>query len=168
MMSSIPLYFDWNPTSHYGGIQKQSIFTSRWRDNWQSASVVNSSLVEDPTIRLPGFDFHRRQWSVQNRFRTGQGHCNACSKKWGFTDNEQCDCGESQSMSHIVNSCPLTKFDGGLLSLHDEDEAADNIGLLAYNNWLLWIFRRKFSRVVCVQCICCFQWHLRNAIVLFK
>ena len=66
-------------------------------------------------------------WSLLNRFRTGQGHCNhACHKKWGFTDNELCDCGESQTMSHthIVNSCPLTKFDGGLLRLHEADEAA--------------------------------------------
>ena len=39
--------------------------TSRWRDDWQSATVVNSSLVEDPTIQLPGFDLHRRQWSLQ-------------------------------------------------------------------------------------------------------
>ena len=29
-----------------------------------------------------------------------------------------------QTMSHIVNSCPLTKFDGGLLRLHEADEAA--------------------------------------------
>ena len=27
-------------------------------------------------------------------------------------------------LSHIVNSCPLTKFDGGLLRLHEADEAA--------------------------------------------
>jgi len=27
-------------------------------------------------------------------------------------------------MSHIVNSCPLTKSDGGLLHLHEADEAA--------------------------------------------
>ena len=27
-------------------------------------------------------------------------------------------------MSHIVNSCPLTKFEGGLLRLHEADEAA--------------------------------------------
>ena len=27
-------------------------------------------------------------------------------------------------MSHIVNSCPLIKFDGGLLRLHEADEAA--------------------------------------------
>ena len=40
-------------------------------------------------------------------------------------------------MSHIVNSCPLTKFDGGLLRLHEADEAADNwltTWILAYNN----------------------------------
>ena len=77
-----------------------------------------------PGIRLPGFDLHRRQWSLLNRFRTGQGHCNACHKKWGLTDNELCDCGEIQTMSHVVNSCPLTKFDGGLLRLHEADEAA--------------------------------------------
>jgi len=36
-----------------------------------------------------------------------------------------CDCGEiHQTMSQIVNSCQLTKFDGGLLRLHEADEAA--------------------------------------------
>jgi len=49
----------------------------RWRvpetidvtSQWQSATAVNSSLVEDPTIRLPGYDLHRRQWSLLNHFR---------------------------------------------------------------------------------------------------
>ena len=93
--------------------------------------MVSSTFVVDPTIRLPGFDLYRRQWSLLNRFRTGQGHCNACHKKWGFTEEmgfhkvtELCDCGEIQTMSHIVNFCPLTKFDGGLLRLHEADEAA--------------------------------------------
>ena len=27
--------------------------THRWREDWQSATVVNSTLVVDPTIRLP-------------------------------------------------------------------------------------------------------------------
>ena len=49
---------------------------------------------------------------------------NACHKKWGFTDNELCDCGEIQTMLHIVSSCPLTKFDGCLQRLHEADEAA--------------------------------------------
>ena len=53
----------------------------RWREDWQSATVVNSTLAVDPTILLPGFDLHRRQWSLLNRFRTGQGPCNVCHKK---------------------------------------------------------------------------------------
>ena len=64
------------------------------------ATVVNSTLVVDPTIRLPGFDLHRRQWSLLNRFRTGQGHCGACHKKWGFTDSELCGCGEVQTITY--------------------------------------------------------------------
>ena len=46
------------------------------------------------------------------------------TRNGGFTDNELCDYGEIQTMSHIVNSCPLTKFDSGLLRLHEADEAA--------------------------------------------
>jgi len=37
--------------------------------------------------------------------------CNEWHKKLGFTDNQLYDCSETQTMSHIVNSCPLTKFD---------------------------------------------------------
>jgi len=49
-----------------------------WRHNWKLAQVVNSHLVCDPTIRQPGFDLPRQQWSLLNRFRTEQGHCGAC------------------------------------------------------------------------------------------
>jgi len=45
--------------------------TSQWRDNWQLAMVVSSSLVADPTIRLSCFDLHWHQWSLLNRFRMG-------------------------------------------------------------------------------------------------
>ena len=38
---------------------------SRWRHNWKSAQVVNSHLVCDPTIRQPGFDLPRQQWSAE-------------------------------------------------------------------------------------------------------
>jgi len=57
-------------------------------------------------------------------FSDRPGYCNACHEKLGFTDNELFDCGDIQTVSHIVSSCPLTKFDGSLLRLHEEDEAA--------------------------------------------
>jgi hypothetical protein len=97
---------------------------SRWREDWMLASGVNSILVEDPTIRQPGFDLPRRQWSLLNRFRTAQGHCGACLKKWSLQDNDLCACGEIQTMSHIVDNCPQTKLDGGLRQLHSADDDA--------------------------------------------
>ena len=78
--------------------------TSRWREDWQSATVVNSTLVigrpQNPTSRF---------WSSHTSVVTAESFSdrpgplyNACHKKWGFTDNELCDCGEIQTMSHIV------------------------------------------------------------------
>ena len=109
-----PLWLDLQPVD----------IKSRWRHNWKSAQVVNSHLVCDPTIRQPGFDLHRQQWSLLNRFRTEQGHCGACRRKWRLTDTDLCPCGETQTMSHIVESCPLTILNGGLSLLHSADEDA--------------------------------------------
>jgi len=89
----------------------------RWRRNWKSAQVVNSHLVCDPTIWQPGFDLPRQQWSLLNRFRTEQGHCSACRRKWRLTDTDLCPSGETQMMSHIIESCPLTKLNGDLSRL---------------------------------------------------
>jgi len=97
---------------------------SRCRHNWKSAQVVNSHLVCDPTIRQSGFDLPRQEWSLLNRFRTEQGHCGACRRKWRLTDTDLCPCGETQTMSHIVESRPLTKLNGSLSRLHSADEDA--------------------------------------------
>jgi len=54
----------------------------------------------------------------------GQGHCGACKKKWKLSDSDQCSCGETQTMSHIVESCPQTRLHGGLSKLHSADDDA--------------------------------------------
>ena len=41
---------------------------SQWRESCKSASVVNAQLVDNPTIRQPGFALPRQQWSLLNRF----------------------------------------------------------------------------------------------------
>jgi len=53
-----------------------------------------------------------------------QGHWNACHKKWSFTDNELCDCGEIQTMSHIVNFCPLSW--SNLMAVYYFDKLLEN------------------------------------------
>jgi len=59
LTSRKPLWLDLQPVD----------IKSWWRHNWKSAQVVNSYLVCDPTIRQPGFDLPRQQWSLLNRFR---------------------------------------------------------------------------------------------------
>ena len=36
------------------------------------------------------FWYPQHNWSLLNHFWIGQGHCDACRKKWGFMDNELC------------------------------------------------------------------------------
>ena len=96
--------------------------SSRWRHNWRLAEVVNSHLMCDPTIRQPGFDLPWQQWSLMNCFRMEQGHRGARRRKWRLTDTDLCPCGETQTMSHTVESCPLTKLNGGLSRLQSAYE----------------------------------------------
>jgi len=86
--------------------------------------VVSAHLLDDSTIRQPGFTLPRQQWSLLDRFHTGQRHCGVCRKTWRITDTDLCSCGEIQTKSHIVESCPLTKLNGGLSQLHFADDDA--------------------------------------------
>ena len=98
--------------------------SSQWKENWRSAQVVNFSLVDDPTIWQPGFNLPRQQWSLLNLFRTAQGHCRVSKKLWNQAATDLCPCSEKQTMSHIVDSRPLTKLNGGLFQLHSADDEA--------------------------------------------
>jgi len=40
------------------------------------------------------------------------------------SDSDQCSCGETQTMLHIVESCPQTRLHAGLSKLHSADDDA--------------------------------------------
>jgi len=61
---------------------------------------------------------------LMNRFRTGQGPGRANLHKRGLTKSPSCDCGQRQTMNHIVDRCPRTKFEDGLNPLHEADDDA--------------------------------------------
>ena len=46
---------------------------TQWRGDWSSASVLNHTIVTDPTIRQPGFNLPHHTWSPMNRFQTVRG-----------------------------------------------------------------------------------------------
>jgi len=57
-----------------------------------------------------------------NRFWTGQGPWCANLHEWGLAQSPSCDCGQRQTMNHIVDTCPLTKSEGGPNLLHKADD----------------------------------------------
>ena len=71
-----------------------------------------------------GFDLRRHTRSPMNRLQTGQGPSRANLHKWGRAQSPSCDCGQQQTINHIVDMCPLTKFEGGLNLLHKVDDDA--------------------------------------------
>ena len=89
----------------------------RWREEWSKSTVTNHQLVDDPTTKPPGFDLPRKLWTLLNRFRTGHGRCAVNDHRWGLRNSPLCECGMPQTMSHIVEDCPLTRLDGGLRTL---------------------------------------------------
>ena len=84
---------------------------TQWRELVVGFCVQPYYTVTDPTIRQPGFDLPRHTWSLMNRCRTGQGPCRANVHKCGLTQSPSCDCDQRQTMNHIVDTCPLTKFE---------------------------------------------------------
>lgn len=87
----------------------------KWRKIWLENEVRNSSLVEDPTVKVPGFNLPRALRTTLNRIRTNQGKCNYLLHKWGMVESSPlCSCGQKQTIKHIVEECPLMKFSGGI------------------------------------------------------
>jgi len=88
------------------------------------AETRNKTLVTDPIIKVPGWDLTRAQWTTLNHIRVEQGRCNYLLHKWGMSDSQLCECGDKQTIYHIVQTCPNTKFEGGLAKLHEGSPAA--------------------------------------------
>ena len=68
-------------------------------------------------------------------------------RKWQLTDTDLCPCGETQTMSHIVESCPRTKLNGGLSRLHSADEDAVS-WLTNYGKWHAYEKKKKKKKLI--------------------
>jgi hypothetical protein len=95
---------------------------AEWKKIWLGSEVRNSSLVEDPTVKIPGFNLPRALWTTLNRIRTNQGKCNYFLHKWSMVESPICSCGQKQTIKHIVEECLLMKFSGGIEEIHTASE----------------------------------------------
>jgi len=57
-------------------------------------------------------------------FQDRSNPCHANLHKWGLAQSPSCYCGQRQTMNHIVDTCPLTIFEGGLNLLYEVDDDA--------------------------------------------
>lgn len=72
-------------------------------------------VVEDPNVRLTGFELDRKTWTQLNRIRSNYGHCNSLSHKWDPGISTELWSGHhSQTIHHIVDECTNRCFDGVL------------------------------------------------------
>jgi len=106
---TVPDLFPPPPTCNRLSVIRKPIWSDMVPTNvvmwWRESRHLWST---DPTIRQPGFSLPRRSWSTLNRFRTGQGPCAANLHKWHLASSAKCQCGEIQTMHHIMEACPLT------------------------------------------------------------
>ena len=111
--------------------------STSWTTSWNEFNGQNKFLVQNPANVVCGMSLNRKEWTLLNRFRTGVGRCNYWQCKWGLTPDQSCDCGaDVQTMAHIVNECPLRRFQEGLASLHNVSESG--LELLCTLDLALW------------------------------
>jgi hypothetical protein len=96
-----------------------------WKKIWRDENVVNG-LVNDPTQRVPGFELPRAMWTALNRIRTEQGKFHFLLHKRKMVDTPLCECGQVQTIKHVAEVCPLTKYEGGIVGLHKGDSEAQD------------------------------------------
>jgi hypothetical protein len=95
------------------------------RDSLQELALSNRVRL----VWVPGHSgIHgngRHEWVLLSRFRTTQGRCASLMHRWGYVDSPVCECvADQQTMSHIVNECPIRRFNGGLIELSEADPNA--------------------------------------------
>jgi len=71
-----------------------------------------------------------------------------------------CPCGETQMMSHIVESCPVTKLNGGLSRLHSADEDAVS-WLTSYGLWHAYVKKCDSHQLLRSRHHCCTRWFIK-------
>jgi len=94
-------------------------YVETWKTRWRDSGVRGAALIENPETRVPGFGLPRKIWSALNRARTEQGRCKSLLYKWGMEQSPLCSCGAEQTIRHIIDACPNTKFEGGIAKLHE-------------------------------------------------
>jgi len=97
---------------------------TQWTEDWSSASVVNHTIANGPTIRQPGFDLRHHTRSLITVSGQVKAHVVLTCTNGVSPNHLHVIVAQRQTMNHIVDTYPLTKFERGLNLLHEADDDA--------------------------------------------
>jgi hypothetical protein len=81
--------------------------TTRLKSRSSFMRVPLPDSYETPTASLPiGYNLPWKSWQCLNRLRSGMGRSGSNMVKWGLSNNDKCECGEIQTMDHILQCSP--------------------------------------------------------------
>ena len=87
--------------AQYGQTWQLSTKSRRSGEDWSLASVVNHTIATDLTSQVSiSLVIHTRL--LVNHFRTGHGQCRANLHKWGLAQSSSSDCGQWQTVNHMI------------------------------------------------------------------
>lgn len=111
----------WN---FYRNFETMDNLKERWKKWWYESNVRNRELISDPTVEVNGTELPRLLWSRLNRIRTGHGCCAYLTHKWGIVTSPLCECGEPQTMEHLVLHCRVHRFEGTMDDINNISDQA--------------------------------------------
>ena len=100
------------------------------KEDWQSASVTNCAIVEDPSSRQPRSDLPHCSWSLLNCYHTGQGTCKASLYKRGLSKSSNCSFRDPLPRTILWTTIRL--FEGSLTILHEAEDDAVKCQLVGF------------------------------------
>ena len=107
--------------------------TTVWQKKWSSLGSQTTQWEErgitPGECLATGHDQPWAVWKTLNRLRVGEGRCQASMKKWKLTSSDTCECGQLQTMEHIMRCRQAPQCTG-------DDLAEPNAAVLACaNHW---------------------------------
>lgn len=90
-----------------------------WRNEWEAASIQDLVQITNPTVFPPGYNLPRKLWKSLNRIRCGVGRSQNSLFQWGYSNHPFCDCGEIQTINHILLHCENRKYNGELEDVYN-------------------------------------------------
>ena len=85
---------------------KQDARTTLWVEEWnalgdRSTEWRDRGIIPNEHL-ASGTDEPWSTWRSLNRLRVQKGRCRTMMKMWRLSHTDVCDCGESQTMSHLM------------------------------------------------------------------